>query len=318
MDSEPLFQAAAYYTSFIKQKLLKDLEIHSPFPCFVLCLIGEGCSNPSPAGATLGFVGLVFTDRTNIQVLERPIRLDYHHTDHKLRTMAARYFGELRKAWDKLKIYYAYDLEPQFYHWLKPQTTLYTLYHDIADSVQCSVTYFSQPVLGTLISFGESNRRKVCVNSSPDIQRKHTRSVLPWESTNIERIRDSTWGMVHGSFGSDRWCVHAVGHRDSRTHRRSLCFIMLDMCTAIYATLIWWSGKMVNIHGDLAGAIRKVRYPMNVNTDEALGRPPDVYDGEIIRPWYGDTLERLWLRVECSSTFLVIIQTPAYVHPSPN
>ena len=85
MDSEPLFQAAAYYTSIIKQKLLKDLEIRSPFPCFVLCLIGEGCSNPSPAGATLGFVGLVFTDRTNIQVLERPIRLDYH-------TMAARYF----------------------------------------------------------------------------------------------------------------------------------------------------------------------------------------------------------------------------------
>src|ERR1700685_658192 len=63
----------------------------------------------SPTGTTLGFVGLAFTDRTNIQVLGQPIRLDYHHTDVKLRTMAAQYFGALRKATNELKRYYECD-----------------------------------------------------------------------------------------------------------------------------------------------------------------------------------------------------------------
>src|SRR6267154_2122669 len=63
----------------------------------------------SPTGTTLGFVGLAFTDRTNIQVLGQPIRLDYHHTDVKLRTMAAQYFCALRKATNELKRYYQCD-----------------------------------------------------------------------------------------------------------------------------------------------------------------------------------------------------------------
>ena len=64
----------------------------------------------SLAGATLGFIGLAFTDRTNIQVLEQPIRLNYHHMDVKLRTMTAWYLGALRKAMDRLRRYYEFDL----------------------------------------------------------------------------------------------------------------------------------------------------------------------------------------------------------------
>ena len=63
----------------------------------------------SPTGTTLGFVGLAFTDHTNIQVLGQPICLDYHHTDIKLRTMAAQYFGALRNATTELKHYYEWD-----------------------------------------------------------------------------------------------------------------------------------------------------------------------------------------------------------------
>lgn len=64
----------------------------------------------SPADTTLGIAGLAFTDRTNIPVLVPSIPLDFHDTDVKLRTMAARHFGVLRKATNQLKRYYEYEL----------------------------------------------------------------------------------------------------------------------------------------------------------------------------------------------------------------
>ena len=115
----------------------------------------------SPAGTTLGFVGLAFTDRTNIQVLEQPIYLDYHHTDVKLRTMTARYFGALRKATDKLRRYYEYDLPKleALSSAVGSDTRLpcYSLYRDLADSVERNITYSSQPMPDKLIFFGESD-----------------------------------------------------------------------------------------------------------------------------------------------------------------
>jgi hypothetical protein len=121
----------------------------------------------SPAGTTLDFVGLAFTDRTNIQVLEQPIRLDYHHTDVKLRTMAARYFGALRKATDKLRRYYEYNL-PKLEALgsavgSDARLPCYSLYRDLADSVERNITYSSQPMPDKLIFFGESDGIKVCV-----------------------------------------------------------------------------------------------------------------------------------------------------------
>ena len=114
MGSEPLFQAAAYYTSFIKQKPLKGLKIRSPFPCFVLYLIGE-CYCILPESITC----------RRHSWLRRPcIHRSHQHPsawatytsrpsspDLKLCTMTARYCGALRKALDKLKISYAYNLE---------------------------------------------------------------------------------------------------------------------------------------------------------------------------------------------------------------
>src|ERR1700692_278902 len=103
----------------------------------------------SPAGTTLGFVGLAFTDRSNIQVLEQPIHLDYHHTDIKLRTMVARYLGTLRKAADKLRRYYECDLPK-----LEALDSVigsdirqpcYSLYRDLTDSVKHNLIYSSQP-----------------------------------------------------------------------------------------------------------------------------------------------------------------------------
>ena len=136
-------------------------------------------------GPTLGFVGLAFTDRTNIQVLEQPIRLDYHHTDVKLRTMAAQYFGVLRNAINKLKHYYEHEL-PKLEALSSaigsdPRLPCYSAYHDLADSGKHSITYFSQPMPDKLIFFGESDETSgVRQDSSPDIRGRRTYSVLPW------------------------------------------------------------------------------------------------------------------------------------------
>ena len=121
----------------------------------------------SLAGTTLGFVGLAFTDRTNIQVLEQPICLDYHHMDVKLRTMTDQYLGVLRKAMDRLRCYYESDLPQLETHGsaIGSDTRLpcYSLYHDLAGSIERRIRYSSQLTPDKLIFFGESDGTKLCV-----------------------------------------------------------------------------------------------------------------------------------------------------------
>lgn len=118
-----------------------------------------------PTGPTLGFAGLAFTDRTNIEVLGQPIRLDYHSTDVKLRTMAAQYFGALRKATNELQRYYECDFPrlEALGSGLDIRLPCYSLYHHLADCVERNITYSSHPMPDKLIFFGKSNGIKVCV-----------------------------------------------------------------------------------------------------------------------------------------------------------
>jgi hypothetical protein len=57
-------------------------------------------------GAHIGFVGTVYTDHPNLQVLSAPLPLSWHKTDTRLQSMAAHHLGALRKAIDSLQKYY--------------------------------------------------------------------------------------------------------------------------------------------------------------------------------------------------------------------
>jgi hypothetical protein len=304
--AEPVFQSATYYTSHLRQQ--KRLNQHSPFPCLVLYLIGEVVCilfqsiqlNIIP-GATLGFVGLAFTDRTNIQVLEQPIRLDYHYTDLKLREMAARYFGALRKATDRLKGYYEYEL-PELEALGSaigpdPRLPCYSLYRDLKDSVEHSITYSCQPMHDKLIFFGESGGTEVCVKFVTRYSREvHAYcgsmriaptlrgfQVLPggWFMVVMDRI-DTTFSPSHTSESSLTVELYK-SVLEAMTHLHQAGYVHGDLRdTNLMVRKDGQPGFML-VDFDWAGATGEVRYPMNVNTDPTLGRPAGAYDGEVIK-----------------------------------
>ena len=255
----------------------------------------------SLAGATLGFVGLAFTDRTNIQVLEQPIRLDYHHMDVKLRTMTAWYFGALRKATDRLRRYYEFDLPQLETHGSAigsdARLPCYSLYHDLTDSVERRIRYSSQLMPDKLIFFGESDRTKVCVKFatrySRDMHIQCASMGIAPPLRGFEALAGG-WFMVVMDWIDD--VFEPLDASESHLTNELLELVLRK------TTLLHQAGY---VHGDLrdtnlmvrkdgqpgfmlvdfdwAGEIGEVCYPMNMNTDPALGRPPGAYDGEIIK-----------------------------------
>jgi len=82
--------------------------------------------------------------------------------------MAAQYFGVMRKATDKLRHYYEYNLPnleaPSSAIGSDTRLPCYSLYHDLVDFVQCSIRYSFEPMPDKLIFFNnESDGTKVCI-----------------------------------------------------------------------------------------------------------------------------------------------------------
>jgi hypothetical protein len=255
----------------------------------------------STAGTTLGFVGLAFTDRTNIQVLEQPIRLDYHHTDIKLRTMAARYFGALRKAADKLRRYYECDL-PKLEALGSAigsdiRLPCYSLYRDLTDSVEHNIIYSSQHMLDKLIFFGESDGIKVCVKFVTRYSKEAhiqcaSMGIAPtlrgfeaipggWFMVVMDRIDDVFMPLYTSESSLSVELRNLV--LEETTHLHQAGYVHGDLRdTNLMVRKNGQSGFML-VDFDWAGKIGEVCYPMNVNTDPALGRPSGAYDGEVIK-----------------------------------
>ena len=255
----------------------------------------------SLAGATLGFVHLALMDRTNIQVLEQPICLDCHHTDVKLRTMTAWYLGALRKAMDRLRHYYEFDLPQLETHGSAigsdTRQPCYSLYHDLADSVERRIRYSSQLMPDKLIFFGESDGTKVCVKFATRYLRDiHIRCAsigiaLPlrgfealaggWFMVVMDRIDDVFEPLDTSESRLTNELHKLVLKKTTLLHQAG--YVHGDLCdTNLMVRKDGQPGFML-VDFDWAGKIGEVCYPMNVNTDPALGRSPGAYDGEIIK-----------------------------------
>jgi hypothetical protein len=268
-----------------------------------------------PIGTTLGFVGLAFTDRTNIQVLGQPIRLDYHHTDVKLRTMAAQYFGALRKATNELKRYYECDFPKLEALGSGSDIRLpcYSLYRDLTDSVEHNIIYSSHPMPDKLIFFGESDGIRVCVKFVTRYSKEaHIQcasmgiaptlrgfKVLPggWFMVVMDRIDDLFVPLYVSEPGLSVELRNLVLEETTRLHQAG--YVHGDLRdTNLMVRKNGQSGFML-VDFDWAGRIGEVCYPMNVNTDPALGRPAGAYDGEVIRADHDmDMLRKIFEGVE--------------------
>lgn len=99
----PHAQAISYYIHSTKRFVSENPGFR--FPCILFALFGKfpvsGISLSTDHGFTgpyIDFSAAVWSTRPNIQVLSTALPLFNHHTDTKMRTIAARYFGALRKA----------------------------------------------------------------------------------------------------------------------------------------------------------------------------------------------------------------------------
>jgi hypothetical protein len=151
--AEPVFQSAIYYIRQLKYlEIWKGLNIHSPYPCivmymigllFLFCLVVSYFMQHTSSGPMFSFVGLTFNTHVNIQVLGQPMQLDYHPTDTVLCTKTVQYFGTLKCVVHKLKHYYKVelpDIDP-----LDTRQLCYVQYTDLINSTKCCISYSPYP-----------------------------------------------------------------------------------------------------------------------------------------------------------------------------
>src|ERR1700745_4096324 len=99
-------------------------------------------------------------ERPNVQVLSTVLPLFWHGTDTRLRTVAARHIGAVRRAVDSLREYYEKDLAAIESMSMNGQTDpRYPYpcdYTDVADSTKRSFKYVSHAIEEKLIFFGKT------------------------------------------------------------------------------------------------------------------------------------------------------------------
>ncbi|TDL22382.1 hypothetical protein BD410DRAFT_788650 [Rickenella mellea] len=289
-SAEPVFKAGIYYMYNIRGNP-EFLKVYSPFPCLGVYLIG----------ATLGFFGLVFTDNTHIQVLGPALRLDYHHTDVKLRRMTSRYLGAFRRSTERLRKYYEteYPKLKSLDHPSRPDPRFpcYNRYTPLVDSAaeECEITYTKHPRPDNLVFFGKVKDVAVCIKFTTSYSKEahlHCASLglapkllgfeeLPngWCMVVMDRIDDEYIGL------DDTWSnsipLH-IGLRDSITNALASLhqagYVHGDFRAA--NVMVRRDGRegLMLIDFDWAGRDGEVCYPMNVNSGRDLWRPEGSVD----------------------------------------
>lgn len=302
--AEPLFQGAQYYLEFVRNKARESK--HS-FPCFILYVFGEYSrlicfhfGSETSEGAHIGFAGAAFTDRPILQVLTAPVPLFYHDSDTKLRMMAARHLGALKRGINHLRRYYEVDIlgtdvtlpDPAL-----PHPTQYFSLHD--NQTKCKFAYVSS-VPDKLIFFGKTDKNEdICIKFVRSYSKDAHLLLASTGHAPVLRGFESVpggWFMVVMDV-LDESSYRRFDHLHPRPeHHKSLIEIVGSLHQKGFVhgdlrdTNLWIkeSSKLplefnfMLIDFDWSGVIGAVRYPMNVYEGRDLRRPKGAYDGEFI------------------------------------
>ncbi|KAG1851653.1 hypothetical protein F4604DRAFT_1592308, partial [Suillus subluteus] len=95
--AEPFAQAMLYYRKILKESNAEIEKFQSVLPCIHIIVFG----------ACIGFAGSVFIEKVQCDVLAPIIPLFWHSTDLRMQVMAARTFGALKIANEKLTNLYS-------------------------------------------------------------------------------------------------------------------------------------------------------------------------------------------------------------------
>ncbi|KAG1795979.1 uncharacterized protein HD556DRAFT_1526449 [Suillus plorans] len=98
--AEPFLEAMLYHRKFMEESKIEIANLWSVFPCIHIIVFG----------ACIGFAGSVLTNKVQSEILGPIIPLFWHSTDVRLQVMAARTFGALKIAVEKLTNLYSHDI----------------------------------------------------------------------------------------------------------------------------------------------------------------------------------------------------------------
>ncbi|KAG1721873.1 hypothetical protein EDB19DRAFT_1646142 [Suillus lakei] len=106
--AEPFAEAMLYYRKFMEDLKNEIPNLRSVIPCIHIIVFG----------ACIGFAGSVFIEKVQCDVLVPVIPLFWHSRDLHMQVMAARTFGALKIAIEKLTNLYSHPIPP-----LEPEDT---------------------------------------------------------------------------------------------------------------------------------------------------------------------------------------------------
>ncbi|KAG2100178.1 uncharacterized protein F5147DRAFT_813356 [Suillus discolor] len=265
--AKPFVEAMLYYHKFMEDSKIEIARLRSFIPCIHVIVFG----------ACIGFAGSVFTEKVQSNVLVPIIPLFWHSTDLRMQAMAARTFGALKIAVDKLTNLYScpiLSLEPEDPYLKCPYPRSYT---DSTGYIQEFSYDETQILQDQLIFFGETvgdvAGSKICIkfvrHYSPQAHKfcaskGNTPKLIAYNSlpsgwnmplkdaitSLIRELHDHNDGYVHGDLRDTNFVVRDDKH-----------FMLLDF--------------------DWAGPIWKTHYPMYVNQKD-IRRPDGASDGQKI------------------------------------
>ncbi|KAG1905493.1 uncharacterized protein F5891DRAFT_943915, partial [Suillus fuscotomentosus] len=296
--AEPFAESILYYHKILKESNAGIEKFRSVLPCIHIIVFG----------ACIGFAGSVFIEKVQCDVLAPIIPLFWHSTDLRMQEMAARTFGALKIAIEKLKELYSSPIS-----YLKAEDSLRHPYPQTYTSSSGHIQEFSydktQMFRDRRIFFGktvnDAAERKICIkfvrHYSPETHRfcaskGHAPDLIAYEPLAggwkmvIMDALDIDEGLLAQRPGSYRpLSAMAVSER----------LPLKEAITCLIEELHRYNGGYV--HGDLrdtnfvvgddnqfmlfdfdwAGPIEKARYPMHVNRTD-IRRPEGACDGKQI------------------------------------
>ncbi|KAG1871566.1 hypothetical protein F4604DRAFT_1770428 [Suillus subluteus] len=254
--AEPFAQAMLYYRKILKESNAEIEKFRSVLPCIHIIVFG----------ACIGFAGSVFIEKVQCDVLAPIIPLFWHSTDLRMQVMAARTFGALKIANEKL-------------------TNLYSL--------PTTSLKLKGPPLGCPYPQNYTN-------STGHIQE------FSYDETRILRDRLIFFGETVGNVAGNKICIKFVKHYSPEAHEfcaskgnapkliaynslhggwkmEAITSLIEELHNAGYIPIsfVGDDNQFMLFDFDWAGLIEEARYPMYVNRTD-IRRPEGARDGQKI------------------------------------
>ncbi|KAG2339563.1 hypothetical protein BDR05DRAFT_938849 [Suillus weaverae] len=297
--AEPFAEAMLYYRKFLEDSKIEIARLRSVIPCIHIIVFG----------ACIGFAGSVFTEKVQSGVLVPIIPLFWHSTDLHMQVMAARTFGALKIAIEKLTHLYSQPIPP-----LKPEDpSLGCPYPRSYTTSTGQIQEFSydktQKLRDKLIFFGktvgDAVGRKICIKFVRHYSREaHDFCASKGHAPELIAYKPLAggWNMVimdaldidNGGFaqrpGSYR-PLSVMSVLDRQPLKEAITSLIQELHNYndgyVHGDL-WDTNLFVRDNKDFmlldfdwAGPIEKARYPMYVNRI-TIRRPDGAWDGEKI------------------------------------